>query len=98
MSRAPIIKPRPTVEAYRRLVDELITPENADREAKAFIELIMTTGNLEDDDIGLMVHVAARHAFIKTEAFERAFREFAGWPDVPPSSADETVLSTEREM
>ena len=72
----------PIKEGYLKLVDALITPENADREAMAFIELVMTTANVEDDAIGPIAHAAARHAFMKTEAFERAFREFVGWPEL----------------
>jgi hypothetical protein len=61
-------------------VDKIITPERADEEAKAFISIVLEVANWEDDRQWHLANVAAKHAFSKTDAFEEAFREFAGFP------------------
>ena len=83
MNNEPIIRPVPTEREFRQMVDELIPVEPGinDGAAKAFVNMILTVANPEDDAQWHLANVAARHAFAKTEAAEMAFRKFSGWPD-----------------
>lgn len=79
-----IVKRAPSETEIKDMVDELITPESADREAKVLIRLLMAS-TCEDDPAGFAVaQIASRHAYTKTAAFERAvengYREFIGFP------------------
>lgn len=88
MNKEPVIKALPTAAEFRKQVDVLITPEFADREAKAFAAIVLTVASPEDDHAWHLASEAARHAFTKTGAFERAFREFTSFPETPPMPAD----------
>jgi len=77
-NREPVIRPLPTEEGFRRLVDQIVTEENA----KALAELILTPANLEDPQQADLALAAARHAFLVTPEFQAAFREWIGWPDL----------------
>lgn len=94
----PIIRPLPTPERFKQLVDELITPEYADREVKAFIDIVLTVANSEDDTQWHLANEAARHAFSKTDAAEKAFRDFAGFPDRPGYVSDRYVIEARTEI
>ncbi len=95
----PIIRPVPTIEGFKTMVDQLITPDRPEDEAKVFIDMILTTANPDDDHSWALANEAARHAFTKTEAFEQAFRNFAGFPDRPGYTADRYVITAgERSM
>lgn len=89
----PIIRALPTAGKFCELVDIVITPERADDEAKAFVDIILTIANPEDDKSMHLANTAARHAFSMTSAFEAAFREFAGYPDRPGYVADRYLIT-----
>lgn len=74
-----MIKPNLTFEQIRELVDQLITPERADEEAKALMRIFAAVhdGDTSDDCHDLMM-VAAHHAFQKTISYNNAFERFAG--------------------
>ena len=96
----PIIKALPTAEQFLKLVDELVGPETMTNEsqARAFITSILTVANPEDDYSWHLATTAARHAFAKTQAFEDAFREYAGFPERPMLPVDRMVISAAAEM
>lgn len=96
----PIIRAVPTTEGFKKMVDLLITPDRPEDEVKVFVDMILTTANPEDDHSWALATEAARHAFTKTEAFEHAFREFAGFPERPGYKADRYVItaSTDQAM
>lgn len=97
--KEPVIRPLPSEKYFRELVDRLITPERADEEAAAFVEILMTCANAEDDGSWHLASAAARYAFTKTEAFETAFRAFAGYPDISTPACEELPThNVEREM
>ncbi len=76
----------PSEERVRQMVDQVITPERADAEARPFCELMMMFASPEDDETWHLANVAARHAFSKTAEFDEAFWEFAG-PRPRPEAA-----------
>jgi len=80
----PITKLAPSESEIKNMVDQLITPENADREAKVLIRLLAATGSTDDTVQIENSEIAARHAFTKTLAYERAvetaYRDFTGFP------------------
>jgi hypothetical protein len=77
----PTIQPLPTEAEFLAMVDTVLEPGECDREARALIGLLMTVANPECDSVWYLATAAARHAFAKTNAFETAFREFAGYPE-----------------
>ncbi len=74
----PMITSIPTDEKFREMVDEMITPEYADAEARYLSEMLMAVASEEDQSKWELANMLARHAFTKTYAFENAFREFRG--------------------
>lgn len=100
MNREPIIRALPTAERFRELVDILIPPEAGynDQEVKAFVDIVMTVANPEDSHSWHLANTAARHAFIKTEAFEQAFRQFSGYPERAPYLANRYMITAKQEM
>lgn len=82
------------------MVDQVVSlePGYNDKEIKAFIDIVMTPANPEDDHSWSLANAAARHAFTKSEAFERAYREFAGWPERSPYKADRYIVHARQEM
>lgn len=80
----PTITKAPTEAEIKHMVDQLITPEYADRQAKALIDLLAATTS-RDNRLQIEISdTAARHAFTKTMAyeriFERAYQDFTGFP------------------
>jgi hypothetical protein len=71
----------PTEFDIRHWVENLITPENADTEAKLLAKLLLTVASPDDDELYPLAVAAAKHAFTKTTDFRAAFEEFAGLPD-----------------
>jgi hypothetical protein len=94
----PVIQQLPTEAAIKKMVDDLITPELADAEAKALIEILMAVSDPESDAQWALAEAAARHAFCKTTAFERAFRKFAGFPETESYSANRHFQTVEQEQ
>lgn len=92
MNREPVIRPLPSPSEFQKHVDVLITPEFADREAKAFAAIVLTVANPEDDYSWELANEAARYAFTKTAAFEDAFRDFSGFPETPLMPADRYIV------
>ena len=80
----PTITKAPTEAEIKHMVDQLITPEYADSQAKALIGLLAATTS-RDNRLQIEISdVAARHAFTKTMAYERifetAYNDFTGFP------------------
>lgn len=99
MSNFPQIRPVPTAKQIVEKVDVFLHEDCTDAEAKEFIDVIFAVANPEDDTSWELTSVAVRHAFAKTEAFERAFREFAGFgDDQVPYMADRYIVSADKEM
>lgn len=92
------IRPIPTVEGFKKMVDTVIEPATPDSIIKTLIDLILTTANTENDDLGPLAQAAARHAFTHSEAFETAFRSFAGWPESVPYAADRYIVEAVKEV
>jgi hypothetical protein len=94
----PLIVQAPTDSEVRRIVDELITPENADKEAKLLCWLLFSTASADDPVQYEIAQTAARHAFMKTTAYEQlfepAFREFLGFPAPPCVPEQSTIEAT----
>jgi|GEM_PF-4059437 len=80
MNDGPKITTLPNAEEVRKLVEAIIVPGDADRQAKALIELLMCSANAECEQQYDIAETASRHAFAMTDAFEESFRKFAGWP------------------
>lgn len=99
-NNAPVIRPIPTAGQICKKVDVFLHEDCTDAEAKEFIDAIFAVANPEDDSSWELTTVMTRHAFAKTEAFERAFREFAGFgDDQVPYMADRYVVSVaDKEM
>ena len=88
----------PTETEIKRWVDELITPENADTEARRLTQILHATACRQNDDRWNLTCVACRHAFSKTMEFEEAFREFAGIERVGALPPEETNIEIEKEQ
>ncbi len=100
MNSEPLIRPLPTADEFRAMADVLVPPECGynDEAAKAYIDTVLTIANPEDDHSTHLANTAARHAFMKTEAFETAFREFAGIPERPGYVASRKIVHVSRGM
>ncbi len=100
MNHEPIIRPVPTEERFRELVDVLIPPEAGynDTAVKAFIDIVLTVANPEDNYSWGLANAAARHAFIKSETFEQAFHSFANWPSRAPYKTDRYTVVAPKEV
>lgn len=96
----PVIRALPTVEEFLKLADELVGPETGinDAQAAAYITTVLTIANPEDDHSVDLANSAARHVFAKTQAFEDAFRSYAGYPERPMIAADRMMITASREM
>lgn len=79
-------------------VDEIITPENADVEAKRLTQILMAVACEKDDTRWTLTIVAAQHAFTKTVEFDEAFKEFAGMDANHSVYRMETNIEIEKEQ
>lgn len=92
MSDAPKINSQPDVRRIRSLVDDLITPGEADRQAKALTTLLYSAANVNSNLQYEIAEEASRYAFSKTDAFETAFRDFNGFRQAPVTiDSDPTI-------
>jgi len=96
----PIIRPLPSVDEFVDLVDMALHPDVVtDEQVSALIKLITVPANPEDDHSWELANAAARHAYTKTEHFERSFATFTGHPRFAPYRSERTVIeATDREM
>lgn len=97
----PIIRAMPTVEEFMDEVDRVFSGDGIsnDDQIRSLINLIMVPANPEDNASWELAMTAARHAYAQSEHFERAFREFAGWPERPSMRADRImVIAPGKEM
>jgi hypothetical protein len=62
----------------KKRVNQLITPEFADVEARALIDVIYAVATPDDETSWDLSRIIANEAFRLTAAYETAFREFAG--------------------
>ncbi len=87
-----MIRPLPTATDIKNWVDEIITPERANIEAKRFCDIIAACSDADGDWQSYeLAEVAVRHAFSKTTDFEEAFKEFAGRPKTAQREEKEKV-------
>lgn len=93
----PIIKLAPGEAAIKRMVDALIVPEMAEEQVKALFGIVSLTADTEDNYKSDTTAMILRHAFTKTESFERAFRQFQGFPldEQPPPDTRRGVNETQ---
>lgn len=78
MSEAPRITRLPNAAEIKKLVETIITPERADVEGKALIELLAAVSSPDLDAQFELAEIAMLHAFSFTMAHEEAMRAFAG--------------------
>jgi len=99
MQSEPIIKPLPSKKEFLAFADVLVSPECGynDEQARAFVKTVMTIANPEDDYSMDLANSAARHVFAKTEAFEQAFRDYAGMQTFAHTVLP-NVIEAEREV
>lgn len=95
MNGEPTIKPLPSVNDIKSMAETLVQPEWGynDTAAKAYIDTVFAIANTEDEYQSRLANEAARHAFTKTEAFEKAFCDFAGRP--APMQFVQTITAEE---
>lgn len=100
MNNEPIIRAMPDAAEFNRMADVLVAPESGynDEQARAYINTVLTIANPEDDHSMHLANTSARHVFMKTEAFEQAFRSFAGYPERSTVKADRFVIHAPQEM
>lgn len=75
-----MINQLPTKTEIKHLVDELICPERADIEVKAFCEILQAVITPDNWEAYELAQAAQQYAFTKTNEFEKAFNKFVGIP------------------
>lgn len=78
MSQAPQIKRLPNDREIKKLVETIITPELADTQCKALIELLAAVSSPESEQQFELAEIAMIHSFSFTMAHEEALRSFSG--------------------
>lgn len=94
----PVIRAIPTEDEFKKMVDQLIVPEDADTEAKLYAQMLLTVADNSDSTKEDLALAAARHAFTKTSTFEAAFRDWLGFPTQAMFVADRMIVEAPREM
>lgn len=96
----PVIRALPTEKQFIEMTDQVITDDGYnDEQARAYASQLLTVANPDDETSWSLAYGAAHRAFTKTEAFEKAFREFVGYPERPMYKADRyTITAAEKEM
>lgn len=97
MKKGTTVTPLPTAEEFNRLVDELVAPDEGEK-ALPFIQILQAMANPEDDESWALTQSMIRHAFTKTQAFEDAFRAFAGHLPAPQILPETDKLYSGMEM
>lgn len=73
----------PSEAELKAQADELITPENADRQVQLICSWLDMTADTDDRVKGEIAETIKRHLFTKTSNFEEAYQAFVGRTPLP---------------
>lgn len=74
MNRRPVILPLPTGGEIEKMVDDLIAPESADKEARILIEILTSVADFETPEKANLADAVIKAAYAKTFHCERVIK------------------------